>query len=120
MDKSSLQISQLITRIWDKTHSGELSWEQFSDRSKFQTRLGDFVISLSGSKNLGSPITIVLSVRKLDGNTVANISVGPINVMNFTFEHEQLTPPSEATLRQLYSHLSNKNTDLDALLNLLK
>lgn len=121
MANNALQTSQLIDRLWLKTQSGDLSWEQLSDRSNYQTRLGDYVISVSGVKGgLGGPVTNLL-VKKLDGRTVIKASTGLANALSTygTGEQDRLAPQAQDTLNRLFAHLSNRSTDIDELLRLI-
>jgi hypothetical protein len=117
-----VQISQLLDRVWVRTQAGELNWEQLSERSSFQTRLGDFVIALSGSPKriFGESASANLTVKRLDGRIVANATAGASNALAFQPTADRLPPQSQETLLRLYNYLEDRNTDLDELLKILK
>lgn len=128
MPANTTQITDLINRLWARTQAGTLPWEQFGDGS-FQSRLGDFVVSISSSNtgSLGglSPggQVINLSVKRLDGRVVLHTSTGysSINALTSALGSRPATIPSDAqkTLTEMYRHLSTRDTDLDELIKQL-
>jgi hypothetical protein len=127
---SSPQITDLATKLWNRTQAGGLAWEQFGDGS-FQTRYGDFVISinsfltpgtLGGISSMVMP-NVSLTVKKLDGKLVfGSNSSQSINSLAAALGSKGTpTIPVEAqqTLQRLYTHLNNRDTELDELLKIL-
>ena len=44
----ALQISSIISRLLSKTSEGDLSWAETIKNRSFQTRLGDFSVTITG------------------------------------------------------------------------
>lgn len=138
---NSFQMSQLSIRLWERTKSGTISWEQLSRRYSYQTRLGDFVVLVSGngplpnpSANLsaiamlGSGLTssVNIKVKRLDGRDVGSASVGTIDPAGVNAlgpgigNTDVLNPEGSRALLDLYGYLSSRNSDLDELLKELQ
>lgn len=95
MTNNTLQLSKLLERLWAKTQAGDIHWEQLSDARSYQTRQGDFVISVTGNRiGLGGPNTTLI-VKKLDGRTVAQASTGALNALSaYGGASDKLNPQS--------------------------
>jgi hypothetical protein len=124
---STTQVVDLIKKLWSHTESGGITWEQFADGRTFQTRSGDFVISLSSSPNPfggvgssgGTPYDVTITVKRLDGRQIFNASTAQTNALHAFGDKLEIPAASRATLAQLYNHLNNRDPDLDQLLRQL-
>ena len=128
MAANSSQIADLVNRLWAKTQSGSLSWEQLGNQNAFQARLGDFVIVISrpypsALGGIGAVVAadVDLLVKRLDGKTVYSTQA-PTNALGGllgTLITTHLSNETKAVLQQMFAYLSNRDTDLDELLKLL-
>jgi hypothetical protein len=121
VSNNSVQIAQLVERVWAKTRENILKWEQGNEPTKFVTRLGDYAITLNGSGNSVFPSmsSVRMIVQKLDGKTIADISVGG-TMASVSSTLGNVDSTTEAHLRTLYKFVSSRNTELDDLLKLLR
>jgi hypothetical protein len=118
---NSFQLSQLIGRLWERTQVGKVPWEQLSDQARFQTRQGDFLITVWGSLLPGFGVNQAsLEVKRLNGVVVAQTGTGAGNPFAMTFGSAQgITDLARQQLNQLLEYLADRNTDLDELLRTL-
>lgn len=133
MAANTTQISDLVSRLWAKTQSGSISWEQLGHQNGFQSRLGDFVVIISRPLSFGSNVAgigsaaapeVELLVKRLDGKTIystqaATNALGGSLLGALSASSAYLPSETKTTLRQMFGHLSNRDTDLDELLKLL-
>jgi hypothetical protein len=109
------QLAQIVKKLKDGTLVGSVIWEQGILPHHYQTRFGDFLITISG--NMFSSISTLesmpsLEVKRLDGRTIAKVG------RNISAT-DQIPPDLETELRQLYSMLSDRSQDLEELLKII-
>ncbi|WP_337828568.1 hypothetical protein [Pseudonocardia sp. TMWB2A] len=112
-----------------QTKNGKLSWEQPSDRDSFQTRMGDFVVGLSGWLPRGHGIgslafgsgKATLTIRKLNGQIIAEVSAGSElhGAVRDLVQGAAVDGKAEKKLLELYAFLSDRDSDLDELIKLI-
>lgn len=122
MAKNSFQIATLLERLWAKTREGSIKWDQLSDNASYETRLGDFSISVRGSP-VGGLLNqgVRLKVSRLDGKLVAAASTGSSSSISELLDgFVPLTAESASILQQLYGFLTDRSQDMDELLRLLR
>ena len=123
MASHTIQLSQLITRLWERTQSSALSWEQLSEGNKYQARMGDFVVFVWGSVLSGlAPNQVSIEVKRLNGRLVAQASIGGLNALlgsTGAGGQQALTPSATQDLQSLFKYLSDRSPDLDELLRVL-
>lgn len=119
---NSIQLSQLISRLWQKTQAGSVAWEQLAAGTKYQARFGEYVIFVWGRSALGlGSDEASIEVKRLNGTTVAQGGVGTLNALATVnvLGQQALTPTAADDLRSLFTYLSTRNPDLDELLRLI-
>lgn len=120
---NTIQLSQLITRLWERTQGGAVSWEQLSEGNKYQARMGDFVIFVWGTAMSGLvPNQVSIEVKRLNGRQVSQANIGGLNVLlgtDLTGGQQTLTPSAAQDLHALFKYLSDRSPDLDELLRVL-
>jgi len=109
------QIAQIVKKLRESTLKGSAAWEEGVVPNVYQTRFGDFLITIAGD-GFGNINTISsfprLEIKRLDGRNVAKL--GGTNTIIDPIPAEIM-----GELRQLYSLLADRSKDLDELINII-
>lgn len=118
--KNTSQVAQIIDRLWARTNEGTLKWTQLGGLPSYETRLGDFSISIRGPATRTTiDKGLFMKIAKLDGTEVAQTGTGnALAILSAGFT--PLPPTSTAVLEKLWEYITNRSSDLDELLKILK
>ena len=117
---NSSQLTKIIERLWFKTREGEMKWTQILGPTTFETRLGDFSITLNGpAMNVNLDRAISINVKKLDGTDVAKSSTSQNALRSLSTGYTQITSQTQEVLKRLWEHVSNRDSELDELIKIL-
>lgn len=123
MPNSSMQVAQVIDRLLSRTKNGNQSWKNSAVGNKYQTRIGDFTVEVTGQTSSIFPPSARIKITKLNGIVVAEAGSSSSGVVatisGRAGNPSYLDSHSQAKLNELYEILSNRSDDLDELLSLL-
>ena len=128
MADNTLQVAQIIDKLYVKTVNGSQKWSPSLIGGRYQARFGDYTVEIRGSLSALSAATsnassyeATIKITKLDGNVVAETGGGAIarSLSSLTGMSPALSQAAQSKLNQLYGLLADRSDDLDELLNLI-
>jgi hypothetical protein len=110
------QLTELISRLLEKTRQGEISWKSSVSSGSYVARFGGFQVRIEGSRGLGGP-SANLAVLRLDGSIVEQVSTNPFaTAAEVISGRGPLSQEDRDNLQELYDVVSDRSTDIDELL----